>query len=254
MSSILTIASKEFKSSFYSLRASMIFFLFTLFLGVFFFYYIDAFMSIQNQASSSGAIQPKLSQLVMAFFESINFLLIFIIPSLTMSAFAEEKKYHSLKLLQASTLTPLQIVVGKYLGNLSVMLLAIVFSFIYPLYLYIYGKIGIGLLVSSYLGVSLLVSFQLAFGLWISVLAHSPFMAFITTLFGLFSLLIVGAFSAMIKANNILQVVLKYVGVSEHYSSFVKGMVTVSDTGYFVLLTLLFLFFSLIAFDGLRWR
>jgi ABC-2 type transport system permease protein len=209
---------------------------------------------MQNQAAAAGTHPPKLSQLLPPYFEAIHFLLIFIIPALSMGTFAEERKNNTLRLFLSSPISVLSVVMGKFGGNFLLLMSVIATTFIYPLYLNLYGHYDLSLLVSGYLGVTLLICQSLAFGMWISALSNNQFTAFLATVFGMFGFLIISSLASLIRGQSLLYKMLKYIGIADHYGVFTKGMITVADLSYFFLMTALFLFFTVIAFEGFRWR
>ncbi|MBP6216997.1 MAG: ABC transporter permease subunit [Oligoflexales bacterium] len=251
---IRVLIEKEIYCGFASLRFFAILFLFSLFSGLAFFYYTDTFISIQSQALSKGGPILKPSQLLLVYFEALHFVFLIMISALTMGAFTEEKKQNTLRFLQSSPLSSWNLVFSKYAAQMLFMSLALLVSAVYPLYLLYYSHLDPNLVLCSYLAALLVLSSYTAFGLWMSAIASSPLTAFLFTSLGLLSFLLMGSSSALFKAYPWFESILAYLGSSEHYSMIAKGILTVSDLGYFLSTSSLYLFFSLLSYESLRWK
>lgn len=251
---IWTIAKRDLKSTFASPKGYAIFFFFLLFLGIFFHNFMATFVELQQRAPMTGGQAPGLDQLLKALFYNLHFILILIIPAVTMSSFSEEKKNQSFRLLLNAPISPFQIVMGKYLAVLLCMLAALLCSTVFPLFIGIYGNPDFGIIVSSYLGIFLLISAQISLGIWISSMTQNQFIAFLFTMCGLFLLLILNWLARDIAQGGSFERFLKYLASTEHLDIFLKGMITVSDITYFVCFTAIFLFFTTVIIDSQRWR
>lgn len=251
---ITAIAAKDLKSSLVSFKAWSVIFFFLIFMGIFFFNYIDTYVSMQNQAPDLNTSSPSIEQLIYAIFSVLHFVLILVIPALTMGTFAEEKKNQTLILLQSSPLSTFEIIMGKFFAVICLMTFVLAGSSIYIAYLLLYGNPDPFVIASSYLGFFLLIATHLAFGIWISTLCKNQFLAFIFSMLGLFFLLIINALSGSLKGDGLGPTILKYLGTSDHIDSFLKGVISTADISYFLCMTVLFLFFAAVSYDIQRWR
>lgn len=254
MGAILTIAGRDLRANFASVKGGAIFWFFLIFMGFFFQNFIATFMEMQQRAPMYGGEAPTLEQLLRALFYNLHFILILVVPAVTMAAFSEEKRSQAIRLLQTSPVTPTQIVFGKFFAACAMMALVLLASSAYPLFTVAYGNPDIGIIASSYLGIFLLMAAQLAFGLWISSMTNNQFMAFLFTMFGLFLLMILNWIAPNISGGGMLEGVVKYIASTDHLDVFFKGMVTVKDVTYFACFAGLFLFFTNIVLDSQRWR
>ncbi len=255
MGAIVTIARRDLKSYFTSPKGAAIFFFFLLFMGFFFRSFIATFIKAEQQSQQMGGSGLSLEQLVRALFANLHFILILIIPAVTMSTFASEKRSQSIRLLQTAPISATQIVLGKFASSAFFMLLVLIASTAYPIYTVIYGNPDTGIIISSFVGVFLLMCSQLAFGLWISSLTSNQFLAFIFTMFGLFMLLILNwAAPSISTEGSWVQSAMQYIASTDHFDSFLKGSINIKDTLYFVLFTASFLFLTNVSLDSQRWR
>ncbi|MCX6116019.1 MAG: ABC transporter permease, partial [Proteobacteria bacterium] len=208
---------------------------------------------MQQQAPMMGGQAPTIEQLLRALFYNLHFILLLIVPAVTMASFSEEKKSHALRLLMTAPCSATDIVLGKFLSALGIMSLVLLASFVFPLFTMTHGNPDWKIIASSYLGIFLLMSSQIAFGLWVSSLTNNQFMAFLFTMFGLFLLLILNWMAGSL-GSGVFESLLKYLASSDHVDAFFKGTLSVSHTAYFLCFTGMFLFFTNVTLDSQRWR
>jgi ABC-2 type transport system permease protein len=254
MGSLVTIAARDIKSYFSSPKGVLIFWALLFLMGFFFHNFVATFVEMQQRAPMYGGEAPTLEQLLRALFYNLHFVLILIIPAVTMASFSEEKRSQSIRMLLTSPVSATQIVLAKFFAAATIMALVLLGSFVYPMFTMAFGNPDFGVIASAYLGLFLLICSQLAFGLWISSMTSSQFMAFIFTMFGLFFLLILNWLAPNIAGGGLFEEVIKYVASSDHLDAFFKGMLTVKDVTYFLCFTAMFLFFTNVVLDSQRWR
>ena len=254
MNSVYVIARRDFMSYFYSLKGSIVFWFFLIFMGFFFHSFVYTFVEYQSQAAGYGSGGPTLSQLLTAIFHNLHFILLLIVPAVTMSSFAEEKRSQVDRLLQTSPISMFQIVLGKFFASVSILGLVLVASMVFPAYTLIYGNADLSSILSAYLGVFLLMASQVSLGIWVSTMTKNQFIAFIFTMFGLFLLLILNWVAPNITSSGSTEQFVKYLASTTHLDNFFKGLITVSDVTYFILFTVTFFMFSHVSLDSLLWR
>ena len=110
-------------------------------------------------------------------FTQHSFMLLFIVPILTMRTFAEDKKSGTEVLLLTSPVRLSQVVLGKYLAATGVFLVLTAASLVFPLVLLIYGKPDGATLFSSYLGFVLLGMVFTSVGIFASSLTENQIVA-----------------------------------------------------------------------------
>ncbi|MEK7377193.1 MAG: ABC transporter permease, partial [Candidatus Margulisiibacteriota bacterium] len=239
---------------FMSFKGSVTFCFLLLLMGIFFRSFAETFIEIQAQTMQMGGEAPKLSQLLTAIFQNLHFILLFIVPAITMSSFAEESRSQVDRLLQTAPVSNIQIVLGKFIASAGVLGLVLLASAVYPFFLFKYGNPELGPILTSYLGIFLLMCAQVAFGLWVSSMVTHQFLAYIFTSFGLFLLLILAWVAPNISSSGFAEEFVKYLAATPHLDNFFSGLVTVADLGYFIAFIGLFLFFTNVAVDAKRWR
>jgi ABC-2 type transport system permease protein len=254
MGSVFAIAARDIKGYLSTPKAAAIFWFFLLFMGFFFQSFLYTLMEMEQKAPMTGGQAPDLDQLLRALFQNFHFILLLVIPAITMGCFAEEKRTGAFRLLQSAPISSSVTVMGKFLAVAGVMALVLLCSAAYPLFTVAYGTPDKGLILVSYLGIFLLMCSQLAFGLWVSSMTDNQFIAFLFTMFGMFLLLILNWIAPNVSGGGMAEEIVKYIASTTHLESFLKGMITVTDVAYFACFTALFLFFTNIVLDSRRWR
>lgn len=254
MSAVLTIAGRDLRAYFSSLKGAVTFFFLLMFMGLFFQSFCDTYLQLQEQAGQYGGEAPKLSQLMTAIFQNLHFIFLFIVPAVTMASFAEERKTQVDRLLQTAPVSTLQIVLGKFVAASGILAMVLVASIVFPLYLFKYGNPDIGPILTSYLGIFLLMAGQVAFGLWVSSMVTHQFLAFLLTAFGLFLLLILAWIAPTLSSAGGVEEFIKYLAATTHLDNMFNGLLTVADLVYFAVFISLFLFFTNVSLDSQRWR
>jgi ABC-2 type transport system permease protein len=181
------------------------------------------------------------------FFELSPWVLLLLIPAITMRSFSEEFRTGTYEVLSTQSLTHSQIVLGKYLGALIVVLIALLPTFLYAFTLETLAAdegIDRGATLGSYAGLFLLAAVFTAIGIWCSSLTSNIVVAFLLAL--LSSALFYYGFNALSQLSFLsggADYWMEWLGIDFHYRSISRGLVEFSDLLYFAsLLTILFVF------------
>ena len=181
-----------------------------------------------------------------SFFTLTPWILIFLIPAVTMRSFSDEKKQGTLELLLTKPLSIWEIVNGKFLGSLFLIILAIIPTFIYVKVISNLGlpegNIDMGSTIGSYFGLLFLIAAYSAIGIFTSTLSENQIVAFIIAVFICFILYFgFEGLSTLIPGyNNIIPVF----GMQDHFKSMSRGVIDTRDVIYFLSITVLFLSFT----------
>ena len=180
------------------------------------------------------------------FFTLSPWILIFLIPAVTMRSFSDEKKQGTLELLLTKPLSIWQIVNGKFLGAVLLITMAIIPTFIYVAVISSLGmpegNIDMGSTMGSYFGLLFLIAAYSAIGIFTSTLSENQIVAFIVAVFVCFFFYfgfeglsaIVPNFSSKIAA----------LGMQDHFKSMSRGVLDTRDIIYFSSITIVFLSFT----------
>jgi ABC-2 type transport system permease protein len=180
------------------------------------------------------------------FFTLAPWILIFLIPAVTMRSFSDEKKQGTLELLLTKPLRLWQIVSGKFLAALLVIILAIVPTFIYVRVISNLGmpegNIDMGSTIGSYVGMLFLISAYSSIGIFTSTLSENQIVAFILSVFLCFFFYF--GFEGLASLTPNFSALISTFGMQDHFKSMGRGVIDTRDVLYFASITVLFLSFT----------
>lgn len=180
-----------------------------------------------------------------SFFNLAPFVLIFLIPAITMKMFAEETKTGALETLLVKPVTTLQVVLGKYLAGLALTLVSLAPTLIYFYSAYQLaspvGNIDVAGIIGSYVGLVLLASSFTAIGIFTSAITENQVVAFILAAFLSFIL-----FTGLNSLSGIdvwsdLSIYLSELSLEYHYNALSRGLLDSRDIVYFLSVNALFI-------------
>ena len=177
------------------------------------------------------------------FFTLSPWILVFLIPAVTMRSFSDEKKQGTLELLLTKPLSVWEIVNGKFLGAVLLICIAIIPTFIYVMAISSLGmpegNIDIGSTLGSYFGLVFLVGAYAAIGLFTSTLSDNQIVAFIIAVFLCF--LFYFGFEALATVLPTFSNTIAYLGMQDHFKSMSRGVLDTRDILYFSSIIVVFL-------------
>jgi ABC-2 type transport system permease protein len=188
------------------------------------------------------------------FFELAPWVLLLLIPAITMRSFAEEFKTGTFEILQTRPLSQRQIVWGKYAGSLVVVLIALLPTIVYFFSIQQLSAnegIDTGATIGSYIGLFFLAAVFTAIGICTSSFTNNAVVAFITSLIAC-ALLYYG-FSAISRLPGFeggADYYIEMIGIDFHYRSISRGVIDTRDIIYF--LSMVFLLLSITSRNLIR--
>jgi ABC-2 type transport system permease protein len=253
MGNVLTIAQKELKSYFASPIAYIVIGFFALVFGWFYYVSVAFFLQASLQMGMPGAGQVNINTMaIRPLLQNVAVVALFMLPLITMRTYAEEKRSGTIELLLTSPLTDTQIVLGKFLGAVSLYALMLLVTWIHVGILFIYGNPEWKPIVTGYLGLLLMGSSFLSIGLLISSLTKNQIVAGMVTFAVLLLLWTLNWMSE--SAGPTMQKVLSALSITERFDDFSKGVVSVSHLVYYVSFISFGLFLTAKSVDSERWR
>lgn len=175
------------------------------------------------------------------FFELAPWILLFLIPAVTMRAFSDELKLGTLELLLTKPLSLRSIVMGKYLGAVLLIIIAVA-----PTLLYIFtisslgnpeGNWDLGSTMGSYIGLFFLAATYTAIGIFGSSLSSNQIVAFLISVFLCFALYY--GFEGLSYLSSDLAI--EKLGMKSHFDSVSRGVLDTRDLVYFLSVTVFFI-------------
>jgi len=242
MNPTLTIARREFKAYFDSPIAYVVICLSFLMLGVSVFVWPGKFWQVDRATLS-------------LMFEAIPIgLVLLIVPVVTMRLVAEEKRSGTLEMLITLPVKDSDVIVGKFLGALGLVLVLVFSTVLYPILmfkLFHLGALDSGPVFSGYLGLVLFSGATVAIGLLISSVTESQVIAFFVTFIVLAVLYFMGELSELLP--NVLGNVLRAISLRDHYSQFERGLIDVRDVVFFLSCATLALVLAFRSLESRKW-
>lgn len=232
-----SIALHEIKSFFGSPIGYLVIALFLLFNGLFLWVFDGEYNILQ---SGFADLSP--------FFALSPWIILFLIPAITMRSFSDEKKQGTIELLLTKPLSIWQIVNGKFLGAFFLIIAALI-----PTLVYVYvinslgmpkGNIDMGRTIGSYFGLLFLVATYTAIGIFTSTLSENQIVAFLISV--LLCFLFYYGFEGIANYVKVFENGISRLGMEYHYKSMSQGVLDSRDILYF--LSVSFLFLSLTVF------
>lgn len=188
------------------------------------------------------------------FFKISPWILIFLIPAVTMRSFSDEKKQGTLELLLTKPLSLWEIVGGKFFGAMLLIVIAII-----PTFIYVYaisglgmpeGNIDLGSTMGSYFGLLFLIAAYTSIGIFTSTLSENQIVAFIASVFLCFFFYF--AFEGFASYLPGLENFISSLGMENHFKSMGRGVLDTRDITYFISITILFLSFTVFKLKSLK--
>lgn len=231
---MISITKKELHQFFSSLTGYITIILFLLVNAVYLFVLKDSNIFDFGYATLSS------------FFDLAPWVFIFLIPALGMRSFADEFKSGTFETIKTSPLTRWQIVLGKYVAIIIVIIIALIPTLLYVITIHSLsssGDIDTGAIAGSYIGLFFLASVFAAITTWCSSLTSNAVIAFLLSSFA--CIVLYFGFSAISKLpvfTGNADYYIEMLGIDFHYQSISRGVVDTRDIIYFFSLIFIFLF------------
>ena len=213
--------------------------------------FIGAFMIVAGIMFSINNIM-YLSVSFNTTLSSMTFIFMLLVPLLTMKLISEDRKSKTDQLLLTAPISIFAIVMGKYLAAVTVFVLTLVLSFIFPIILSIFGMPAMGEIVTGYIGFLLLGCALIAVGVFISSVTENQVISALVTFFVLLIMWMGNAALALIPAPFVVSV-LEWFLVYSRISPFTLGLLPLTPIIYFISFSAVFLFLAVRSIEKRRW-
>lgn len=185
------------------------------------------------------------------------FVFLFLVPAVTMRSFADEKKGGTLELLFTWPLTDLQIILAKYFAALLLVVFALLPTLLY--YFSVWqlglppGNIDSGGFWGSFIGLIFLSAAFVSIGIFASVISDNQVISFITAILISAFMYLGFEFIYSLELFGAIDLFVKTLGISAHYSSISRGVVDTRDIIYFFSVITLFLSLTHFKLSSRKW-
>lgn len=180
-----------------------------------------------------------------AFFDMTPWLLLILIPAITMRMFSDEYTTGTIEILKTRPITAWQVVFGKFSAGLAVVFLSLIPTILYAISIYrlaLPEKIDFGPIIGAYLGLFLVATVFTSIGLFTSILSKNQIIAFLLGL--ILNFILYYFFEQMSIWNNSLPSFVQKLGIIEHFKSIGRGVLDTRDIVYFFCVSFLFLWLT----------
>jgi ABC-2 type transport system permease protein len=223
MHNIRTIARRELSSYFNSPVAYIVVVVFLLIAG--WMYFGSLFLYGRADMRTFFAPSPF----------SPSMLLVIIAPAITMRLVAEERKQKTLELLTTMPITDTEVILGKFLGALLLLLAALAVTLVYAVTVTLLGPLDWGPVISGYVGLMLFSAALLAIGVFTSTLTDNQIVAFIMAF--IVSAALYFVYWLQFFMPTALAGVVEFVSLSFHLDNLARGVIDSRDVFYYLTLT-----------------
>jgi len=181
------------------------------------------------------------------------------IPFFTMRLFTTESSQNTLSLLMTSPVKTMDLVLAKFWGAASIVLIMLAMTLVFPSFLFFFSQEGaqsagpdLGIVVSTYIGLVLISLTYVSIGTFWSSVTESQLIALVFTFFSIFGLTLISIWSE--STTGVLQQVIKQMSVSEQFTTFAKGSLELKSVVMFLSYIVFFLFLTNRSIESRSWR
>lgn len=188
-------------------------------------------------------------------FRVLPYILCVFVPLITMRLWAEDRKDNTIEMLLTFPMKPQELVLGKYFASLAFFIVTLAGTLTFPLMLAnLDTQPDWGVIWSSYMGAILIGAFFLSVGIFLSGLVKDQIIAAVLSFAGCFAFFLIGtdfiALSIDSRFSGLGSALKEFLGVTPHYISFIKGIISFGDILFFLIWISLFLFLNGLYLEG----
>jgi ABC-2 type transport system permease protein len=236
MNAALTIAKREIRTYFNSPIAYIVVTVFMLLAGYLFF----GSLFIERQAE------------LRSYFNLMPLLLSFIVPAMAMRLIAEEKGSGSLEMLITMPVRDWQVIVGKFLGGMTLLATLVGLTLCYAVTVMLVGPLDKGPAIGGYVGVLLMGGAYMAIGVMASTFTRNQIVAFIIGFAISFALFL---FYRLVQFTpESLQPLLSYLSIESHFESISRGVIDSRDVVYYLSVMVVSLVIATVTLESRKWK
>lgn len=215
--------------------------------------FVSGFLFVKtNMNNIPDAGIAVFSSNLVQFFSLVTYVLLLLVPLITMHLWSEEKKNKTDQLLLTSSLPVSSIILGKYFACLSLFAINVVIMLIYPFTMSFYGTVVWTNVFMLYFGYFLLGSALLSVGLFVSTLTESQFVSAIITFVLVLTMFLFKVFTSTVNVGFVADII-EWFSLFSRFDAFVYGFIDISTIIYYLSFSGLFVFLSIVFIQKKRW-
>ena len=180
------------------------------------------------------------------------YIILFLIPIITMKTFAEEKKQKSDQALLTAPTSLTEIVLGKFLGAFCLYAICCCIFLVYAVVISFFASPEWSVILCTFIGILLLGGSLIAINVFISVMTESMVVA---AVIGMGVGLVISMTNYLISLIQVdwIKSILNKINFLSYYENFTYGILSIVDVVFFLSVTALFLFFTVRVLEKRRW-
>jgi ABC-2 type transport system permease protein len=190
--------------------------------------------------------------LIAPVFMNAEVVLLFLLPMVTMRTYSEEKRSGTMELLLTAPLTDWQIILGKFLGAMTLFAAMLATTLVHVGLLFLFGQPEWKPIVTTYIGMLLMGGCFIALGLFISSLTKNQIVAATITFAAFLLFWVINWMGSFVGSTA--QAVLAHLSIIDHFDDFAKGIIDTKHVIYYVSFIAFGLFLTAKSVDSERWR
>ena len=230
------ILKRELGAYFSSATAYVVMAVYFFFSGLFFNFYVFT----QNSTSLTYV------------FSNMFYIIMFLIPIITMKSFAEEKRQKSDQALLTSPCSLTEIVLGKFLGAFVMYTICTSIFLVYAVVISFFAQPQWSVILCTFLGTLLLGGSLIAINVFISVLTESQVVAAVLGM-GIGLMISMMSYFVSLVSIDWIKTALEKISFMSYYENFTYGILSITDVVFFLSVIAVFLFFTVRALEKRRW-
>lgn len=202
--------------------------------------FLIIFLAINNFFLFKTVLFNNISS-IRPMFDLLPWILLFLVPAVTMRMLSEEKKSGTWEILLTLPLKDYQYLLGKWISSVIFITLGLLITITNPLTLAIAGSFDWSGILAQYLGGVILIASLSSLGLFASQITKNQIIAFLTSIILIFFFVIAGADIVTLSLPSLLKNLFTNISITSHYNALTRGVFDIRDLVYFLSFTLIFL-------------
>ena len=239
MRQIVATARKEL-SGYFGSPMALIFIGAFLAAALFTFFWVDTFF-----ARGVADVRP--------LFRWMPLLTMFLVAALTMRQWSEEQHSGTLEILLTLPVSPLKLVLGKFLAVLALVSVALALTIFLPITVALLGDLDWGPVIGGYLASVLLASAYAAIGLFVSSRTNNQIVSLILSVLVCGVFYLVGSAGVTDFVGGSAGAILRAIGSGSRFTSIERGVIDLRDLAYYLSLSGVFLALNVASINAVRW-
>ena len=185
-------------------------------------------------------------------FSGLFYILLVLIPILTMRTLSEEKRQKTDQLLLTAPISLSALVIGKFLAAMIIYSIGVCMTLVYAIVVSFYGVVSWLTVLGNVVGLLLLGAAYIAVGIMISSVTENQVIAAIGGFACMLALYLIGSIAQIVPIRWIAKI-LSDLSFSSRYSPFTYGVFDFSNVLFFISATVIFLFLTIRVLERRRW-